>query len=132
MCSMNKAMLLEGARGVLFTRAIARVFTSHAEVRGGSRTEFVRLMGEFVSLLVLIYLAERAASHHPWTPLLGAVFAFLLPTIVLRDAVIAEACGTLGVEVSVRNHVLVGLVGVLLCYVVYEALLHLMEFAYKA
>ena len=125
---------VEVARGLLFTRAIARVCSSHEDLRASAATriDFARMMGEFVALLAIIYLAENAVSKHPWTPLLGVVFAFLLPTIVLRDRVISDACAALNMKASVRNHILVGVVGVFLCFAIYEATLRLVELAYDA
>lgn len=128
-------MWVDLTRGILFTRAFTRVCTVHPDVKAAaaSRVEFARLTGEFVSLLALVYLAERAAEHtNPWTPLMGAVFAFLLPTLVLRDRVFDSACASLGVERSVRNHVLLGVVGVFLCYALYEAVLKAVELVYDS
>lgn len=118
---------IEIARCVLFTRAVGRVCTSHPQFSGpshGARRALVRVLGEVVSLLALVYVAEAAATRNPWTPLLGILFAFTLPTVVLTDGALAGACRALRLRHSPYAHAIAGLVGVFLCFVVYELFVH--------
>ena len=127
------SVFVEVARGVLFTRALARVCTSHPQVRAvaEARADFARLVGEFISLLALVYLSENAGTH-PWAPLLGALFAFLVPTVLLRDNAIGHMCDAFGLGGSVQSHVSVGIAGVVVVFAAYEGLLRLVDLAYHA
>jgi len=90
----------------------------------------VRLIGEFVSLLALAYLAEHNGSERPYQILLGIFFAFFLPTLVLNDGALRSARRLIvGAKEShtVGAHILVGALGVFVCYATYEGLAKLMD-----
>ena len=124
---------LDLARPVLFVRALARVATNHEDVavpKHARWTSLARMLGEFVSLLALVYLAEHHGSEKPYHVLLGIFFAFFLPTILLHDGALRGARVLLVGPQNARSvgaHVLVGTVGVFLCYAVYEALIKLAD-----
>lgn len=126
-------MSLDVARPLLFLRAFARVATNHEDVavaKYNRWTSLARTMGEFVSLLALVYLAEHQGSQRPYHILLGIFFAFFLPTVVLNDVALRGARTVLvgpNAAKSVGAHLLVGSVGILMCYAVYEAFIKLAD-----
>lgn len=126
-------MSLDLARPLLFTRALARVATNHEDVATREHvrwTSVARLLGEFVSLLALAYLAEHKAAERPYQILLGIFFAFFLPTLVLHDGAMRSARRLIVGEKagdSVGAHVLVGALGVFVCFATYEGLAKLMD-----
>ena len=126
-------MSLDAVRPLLFVRALARVATNHEKVVTPAHarwTSFTRLLGEFVSLLALAYLAEHHDPRRPYQVLLGIFFAFFLPNIVLNDRALRNARRlVVGGEAakSVGAHVLVGALGVFVCYGMYEGLTKLMD-----
>lgn len=123
-------MSLDAARPLLFLRAFARIATNHNEVlqKHATRVSTARMLGEFVSLLALVYLAEHNGSRRPYQIMLGIFFAFLLPTLILKEEVLRKARTMLvGSDEGVGSHVLVGTLGVFLCYAVYEGLIKLAD-----
>lgn len=129
-------MSLDLARPFMFARALARVATNHEDIavtKHSGWTSLTRILGEVVSLLALTYIAERSGETHPYRVLLGIFFAFFLPTIVLSEGALRSARKFLVGGVAARGvsvHILVGSVGVLLCYAVYEVLIKLTEHKY--
>ena len=126
-------MSLDAARAVLFVRALSRVTTNHESVLPHTNarwTSVVRLVGEFVALLALAYLAEHNGSERPYEILLGIFFAFFLPNLLLHDAALRKARHILvggDMAKTVGSHVLVGSLGVFLCYATYEGFVKLMD-----
>lgn len=118
---------LQAARPLIFVRALARVMTNHPDIMSAHRRKrsFARLMGEVVSLLALIYITER--TKNPWGPLLSVIFAFLIPTIVFSDNALSNFAKRMGARYTVLNNAYIGAAGVLVCFVVNEALLTLMD-----
>ena len=121
------------ARSVLFTRALARVVTHHEALATPQHRRWrslARLLGEFVSLLALAYLAEHDGIERPWDIMLGIFWAFFLPTIVLTDDAVRAARAKLGLGDGIMEDVFVGAVGVFFCFAAYEALVKLMSDMY--
>ena len=103
----------------LFTRPLARAVTNHADIqRQFDRRVLVRLMGEVVSLLALVSLAQRSGAD--LAPLLAVVFAFFLPTVLLTDVHVDRVLAALQLENTPLNHMAAGAAGVLLLYLLYE------------
>ena len=126
-------MSLDAARPLLFLRAFARIATNHEDVAVPEHrrwTSFARLLGEFVSLLALAYLAENRGAERPYQILLGILFAFFVPTLLLHDGAMRNARTLLVGEQaakSVGSHLLVGSLGIFVCYATYEGLSKLMD-----
>ena len=126
-------MSVDVARPLLFVRALSRVATNHENVTTPSHarwTSFTRLLGEFVSLLALAYLAEHNDPMRPYQVLLGIFFAFFLPNIVLNDQALRNARELIvggKAAKTVGAHILVGTLGVFVCYGIYEGLAKLMD-----
>lgn len=127
-------MSLDLARPLLFVRALARVTTNHEDTLASTDhrqwSSLARMLGEFVSLLALVYLAEHNAVDRPYQILLGILFAFFLPTVLLHDGALRGARNSLMGEKAGKTlgaHVLVGALGVFVCYATYEGLQKLMD-----
>ena len=126
-------MSLDVARPLLFVRALARVATNHDSVATTANlrwTSMARLLGEFVSLLALAYLAEHNAADRPYQILLGIFFAFFLPNLVLHDRALYGTARLLVGERaahSVPAHLLAGALGVFLCFATYEGFALLLD-----
>ena len=124
---------MDVARPLLFLRAFARVATNHEDIYVPKHSRWVssaRLLGEFVSLLALAYLAEHNGAERPYQILLGIFFAFLLPTLVLHDKAMQNARRLIvgnDAAKSVTAHILVGALGVFVCFATYEGLALLMD-----
>lgn len=122
---------MDVARPLLFVRAFARAATNHEDAASYRRwVVSARLIGEFVSLLALTYLAEHNGATRPYEILLGIFFAFFVPNLVLNDDVLRRARRAIvgeGAEKSVGGHLLVGSLGVFACFATYEGLIRIMD-----
>ena len=121
--------MFDSTRPLLFVRALARVATSHENVNPSVPTHrrwasAARLLGEFVSLLALVHLAEE--KDQTYGSVLGVFFAFMLPTLLLQDGAI-RAVRRFARSDSVASHAAIGALGVLLCYALYEACVELIR-----
>ena len=118
-------------RPVLFTRALARVATDHEAVATNytKYATYARIFGEFIALLALVHLAERQGFRRPYQMLLAIFFAFFLPSILLTEGSLAHAQAMLFPDGkrTFGSHLVVGSLGVFLCYAVYEGLIALMD-----
>ena len=128
---MSSGELVEAVRPLLFTRALVRVVSNHPSVSQNGAHErkrsFARLMGEFVSLLALVFISEKMAVTNVYGPMFGAIFAFLIPTVLLTHRSIGGAATSFGLKPTFSNHVFVGGMGVLACFVAYELSVHFMS-----
>ena len=103
----------------LFNRPLARALTNHADVqRQFEQRVLVRLLGEIASLLALVTLAQRPDTN--LAPILGIVFAFFMPTVLLTDMNINRVLSALRLENTPLNHMATGAAGVLLLYLLFE------------
>lgn len=115
------------ARIALFSRAFANVITNHPSIRESPlharKQSFVRVMGELVSLLALIYIAETDADSI--APVMGVMFAFFVPSVLIDARNVSSVrrffSGT-RFDNSVAVHIVVGVSMVCACAVAYGAL----------
>ena len=122
-------MSLAAVRPFLYTRALARVLTTHESAEHPDHRRlrsFSRLMGELVSLFALVYIAEKTGSDEPWMPALGVLSAFFLPTVLLSDEAVRALRHWFGGP-DLASHWLAGTIGVIMCYASYEALILFIE-----
>lgn len=105
-------MAADAARALIFTRALARASTYDMAPHP---KDTLRVLGEVVALLALVFVAERTSG---WTSVGAVLFAFLLPTMLLNGEALTWLRGRLGANAP--SHATLGVIGVALCYVANE------------
>lgn len=108
-------------QAALFVRPLSRVLTNHADIQlQFDRSLLVRILGEIVSLLALVSVAQTTHGTQPLAPILAVVFAFLLPTLLFRDTHVDRILGLMRMPNTPLNHMLTGSVAIVLLYALFE------------
>lgn len=128
----GRDMSLDSVRPLLFARALARAATTHENADTPAQTHWrtpTRLLGEFVALLALVYVAEVDGPRRPYQTLTAIVFAFFLPNVVLNDRALRGARhALLGPDASgVGPHTLIAAIGVFVCFAAFEAVVGVLD-----